>query len=444
MSKDKRRSIFGRSSLNAFASQSHKDESQPSNLLRKRRTASFMSNLSDVSQYTETASSNGSTPAASTLMEPPDARPTLSKSSLKRASSVFSSFRGYKLSADDDPEPLSATSTRTSTGFGEFIWEDVHDRQVLQHGEVQTSSSMFRKKREYLVLTEKHLIRFKNHAKAIEAFPGIPSPNRRMSYYHHSHSPSTGSSHELQSMASESSGDRHQGIPLRHIVAVYHLDDGRPHFALELYYLDDESNNASSMTLQFGDPEEMFSWLKAIREAANRARLSDAKPISAHNSHLAARVVEAERDYVPPHYAIYKVVLRPQGKTTTRSSTDDLAKVSASVCFLAIGVHKVHIIPLFKPSSQRSSSPSLAAHNTQSSHGILTLTEVCVTEIDDTFQLTFRYVLSPTLWNAANSTQKAARTSKSFTLSIISLARYRCPPAIYGSESETRVGNTAF
>jgi hypothetical protein len=402
MSKDKRRSIFGRGSLTAFASQSHKDESQPSSLLRKRRTASFISNLSDVSPYNETASSSGST-----LMEPPDAqRPPLSKSSLKRASSVFSSFRGYKLSAEDDPEPLSATSTRTSTGFGEYIWEDVHDRQVLQHGEVQTSSSMFRKKREYLVLTEKHLIRFKNHSKAIDAFPGcapastnfkhrtnkrrIPSPNHRMSYYRHSHSPSTGSSHDLQSMASESSGERHQGIPLRHIVAVYHLDDGRPHFALELYYLDDESNNASSMTLQFGEPEEMFSWLKTIREAANRARLSDAKPISAHNSHLAARFVEAERDYVPPHYAIYKVVLRPQGKTTTRSSTDDVAKVSASVCFLAIGVHKVHIIPLFKPSSQRSSSPSLASQNTQSSHGILTLTEVRVNEIDDTFQLTFR------------------------------------------------------
>ncbi|CAN9384442.1 unnamed protein product [Alternaria alternata] len=392
MSKDKRRSIFGSSSLNAFASRSNKDESQPSNLLRKRRTASFMSNLSDVSQHPESAPYNGSTVAgSSTLMEPPDPqRPALSKASLKRASSVFSSFRSYKLSADDDPEPLSATSTRTSTGFGEYIWEDVQDRQVLQHGEVQTSSSMFRKKREYLVLTEKHLIRFKSHSKAIEAFPGIPSPNNRMSYYRHSHSPSFGSAHELQSMASESSGDRHHGIPLRHIVAVYHLDDGRPHFALELYYLDDESNNASSMTLQFGDPEEMFSWLKTIREAANRARLSDAKPVSAHNSHLAARVVEAERDYVPPHYAIYKVVLRPQGKTTTRSSTDDLAKVSASVCFLAIGVHKVHIIPLFKPSSQRSSSPSLVSHNTQSSHGILTLTEVCVNEIDDTFQLTFR------------------------------------------------------
>ena len=175
-------------------------------------------------------------------------------------------------------------------------------------------------------------------------------------------------------------------------MAVYHLDDGRPHFALELYWLDDESNQASCMTLQFGDPDEMFTWLAKIRDAANRARLADANPLSAHNSHLAARVVEAERDYVPPHYAIYKVVLRPQGKATTRSSSDDLAKVSASVCFLAIGVHKVHLIPLFKSPSQRSSSGSLSSHGMQSSHGILALTEICVTEVDDTFSLTFRYV----------------------------------------------------
>ncbi|CAO2649658.1 Nn.00g070430.m01.CDS01 [Neocucurbitaria sp. VM-36] len=387
MSKDKRRSIFGRSSLGALASlQVSKDDSQPSTLLRKRRTESFMSNLSDVSQSGEKQSLSGTTIAESSPGSP---RPTLSRGSIKRASSVFGSFRGYKLPPEDD-EPLSATSTRTSTGFGEYLGEDVRKTQALQYGEVQTSSSMFRKKREYLVLTETHLIRYKNHAKAIEAFPTIPSSYSRANSYRHSQTASTGSSHELQSLASETSGDRDHGIPLRHIVAVYHLDDGRPHFALELFYLDEETNQASSMTLQFGDPEEMHAWLIKIREAANRARLADANPLSAHNSHLAARVVEAERDYVPPNYAIYKVVLRPQGKTTTRASSDDLAKLSASVCFLAIGVHKVHLIPLFKPPTQRSSSPSLMSHNTQSAHGILNLTEVCLSEIDDTFTLTFR------------------------------------------------------
>jgi len=180
------------------------------------------------------------------------------------------------------------------------------------------------------------------------------------------------------------------GTPLRHIVAVFHAPDGGPYFALDVYYLDDETNHASSMTLQFGNPEEMHTWMTKIRDASNSARLTDANPLSAYNSHLAARVVEAERDYVPPHYAIYKVVLREPGKTASRASSDDLSKLSASVCFLAIGVHKVHLIPLFKPPSQRSSSPSLASLHSQSSHGILALTECVLSEVDDTFHLTFR------------------------------------------------------
>jgi hypothetical protein len=53
-------------------------------------------------------------------------------------------------------------------------------------------------------------------------------------------------------------------------------------------------------------------------------------------------------------------------------------------------MHKVHLISLFKPPSQRSSSPALGTYNTQSSYGILTLTELQVSEIDDTFELTFR------------------------------------------------------
>lgn len=167
MSKDKRRSIFGRSSLTALTSiQSPKDDSQPANLLRKRRTASFMSNLSDVSHHAEKQSFE----ANPTAEVPSSPRLTVSRGNVKRASSVFSSFRAYKNGEDD--EPLSATSTRASTFFGEFLGDDVRDRQVLQHGEVQTSSSMFRKKKEYLVLTERHLIRFKTHTKAAEAFTG--------------------------------------------------------------------------------------------------------------------------------------------------------------------------------------------------------------------------------------------------------------------------------
>jgi hypothetical protein len=170
MSRDKRRSIFGRSGLTALTglqNSSTKDESQPSSLLRKRRTASFMSNLSDISQHGEKQSFDGTSIAESST--PASPRPPLSRGSLKRASSVFGSIRGYRL--QDEDEPLSATSTRTSTGFGEYLGEDTRIGQVLHYGEVQTSSSMFRKKKEFLVLTEKHLIRYKAQSKAAEAFP---------------------------------------------------------------------------------------------------------------------------------------------------------------------------------------------------------------------------------------------------------------------------------
>ncbi len=190
-------------------------------------------------------------------------------------------------------------------------------------------------------------------------------------------------------MLSDNSGEQNLGVPLRQIVAVYRIDDGRPYFTIEIAYLDDETNHASSMVLQLADPEDRDSWLASIRAAANKIRLSDLNPISSFNSHMAARVVEREHDYEPPNYAMYKVVQRPS-KGGNRSSSDDLTKVACTVCFLAIGVHKVHLIPPFKTAHRDSSNPSLATLSSQASYGILTLSAVSVSESGDAFELAFR------------------------------------------------------
>lgn len=184
------------------------------------------------------------------------------------------------------------------------------------------------------------------------------------------------------------------------------------------------------MTLQFGDPDDMNTWLAKIREAANRVRLADSNPLSAYNSHLAARVVEAERDYVPPHYAIYKVVHRPLSKNGSRSSSDDLSKMLATVCFLAIGVHKVHLIPLFKPPNQRASSPSLLSNNAQSSHGILSLTELRVSDVDDTFELTFRYAPDYLIWFDLTLLQPAPSATESTAPGLARFTRHCCTAAL--------------
>jgi len=46
-----------------------------------------------------------------------------------------------------------------------------NSKTVLHFGEVQTTSGMFRKKKEFLVLTETHLLRFKSQSRATETFP---------------------------------------------------------------------------------------------------------------------------------------------------------------------------------------------------------------------------------------------------------------------------------
>ncbi|KAF2811573.1 leucine rich repeat protein-like protein [Mytilinidion resinicola] len=383
----KRRSIFARTPLSSFTpihDKAERDKDEPANLLRKRRTNSLLTNLqTSIHIGEDDPFGDGATSPGSPV------RPPYGGSRGSSRTSRFGSLRSLR-SLDDYEEARTPTSIKTPSVNMSPLDDTFRNRHVLHHGEVQTSSSMFRKKKEYLVLTETHLVRFKSHHKASETFSAVPSPlSRGLSNVNvrHSQSPSAGS-HEFKSVPSEASGDREMGTPLRQIVAVYDLDDGRPHFAIEITYLDDETNHASSMTLQFGDPEDMKLWLAAIREAANRVRLADLNPLSDMNSELCARVVEREFDYVPPNYAIYKVVQRPLGKTGSRSSSDDLSKAISTVCFLAIGVHKVHLIPLFRP--QRPSGTSLASQNAQSSYGILTITELKVSEKDDSFELTFR------------------------------------------------------
>ena len=193
---------------------------------------------------------------------------------------------------------------------------------------------------------------------------------------------------DLQSAPSETWEEQGSRIPLKQIVAVYKLD-GRP-FTIEMVCLDDEANHASIMTLQLSDPYERDSWLASLRRASNRARLLDSNPISPFNSHTAARLVERERDYDPSQYAIYKVVLQPHTKLYSRSSFEDLTRVGSTVCFLVIGIHKIHIIPLVKPIYKGGSSLVLGSYGNQCSYGLLSITSLFLNDIDDFVEIWFR------------------------------------------------------
>ena len=259
----------------------------------------------------------------------------------------------------------------------------------MHHGEVQTAGGMFRKKSQYFVLTDSHLVRFKCQARASEIFPSIPSSIGKASNIRHSRISSSSSLHELHA---STSSDSHQGIPLSHVVAVWRLEDGKPYFSIQISYLDEETYYASDTTLQLHDPRDCDLWLSSLRGAIMKQRLTNPKSFTQGFVDYTARALEQEHDYDPEQFRMFKVVQRERsGKTGARSSSEDLTKISSTICILAIGAYKVHLVPL--PKSSRTASSTSLSDMTGISHGIMALTSLAVHDHDDAFQLTFRLPL---------------------------------------------------
>ena len=401
----RRRSLLAIPTLSSFMSNDDSTADaaparQPKTLKKAhRRAPSLFTDLNHPDLARDTGDSN-ELRSAPAITDSPRFRPSLNlRGSLRRPplSPIDPKSNGGAHSEDGLDvrigEPLSATSTG-ATSLGDMMEALTPTKTVLLHGDVQTSGGVFRKKKEYLVLTETHIIRCKSQAKAAESFSSIPHPSGRHQGIKHGQMSSLGSQSDLRS-ESESSGDRGGRINLRQIVAVYQGDDGKPWFALEICYLDEESAQSSAMTLQFHGSDERDVWLKNVRSSANNARSRQSVYISAFNIENAARIVERDHDYDPANCAIYKVVQRASSSSkSNRSSSDDLMKSASTVCFLVIGVHKVHLVPLVKP-TPRSGSPSLAPTGSQASYGILTLSVVRVSNADDSFELHFRHPLQP-------------------------------------------------
>ena len=283
----------------------------------------------------------------------------------------------------DDDEHLIRTTSNSESLHDEGAQSlDVDLMTILHHGEVQTAGSMFRRRVQYLVLTNTHLLRFKNQSKASEVFPALPISIGRTSSVNHARM-SSGSSVQ----DSHHTVDPNTSIPLHNVVAVYKLDDGRPYFTLELAHYDEQTNQVSTISLQMNDPRESELWLTSIRAAITKARLTTGVPFGQQAVEYAARALEYESDYDPGHFRMFTVVQRAS-KPGGRSSTDDLGKLLSSVCYLVIGFHKIHLVPLPRP-SRTASNTSIHDLNS-SSYGIMNLSSVFLQSLEDSFQLSFR------------------------------------------------------
>ena len=363
------------------------DSAPPAALKMKLRPASFFTNaLSSKLSNSDLrrASSQGNAAVESAKPSLPAIRTrTLQRSA--RPTSLFGSYRSSH-SMQDDEGLMRSASNPTSAQEDGAPSLDVGSMAVLYHGEVQTAG-MFRKKSQYLVLTNTHIIRLKSRDRAAELFPTVSPPSERINPSRHSRISSSGSFAEQHIPA-----DQHQNIPLQHVVATYKLDDGRPYFTIEIAHLDEATCQPSTMSLQLSDPRDADLWLTSIGTAVTNARLVESVAFNRKVVEYAVRAVEFEGDYDPKNFRMFKVVQRAS-KTGNRSSSDDLTKLLSNVCLLVIGVHKVHMVPLPK-FTRPTSSTSLADQSTVS-YGIASLSAVHVqTQIpDDSFQISFRIPL---------------------------------------------------
>ncbi|KAJ5491696.1 hypothetical protein N7539_003263 [Penicillium diatomitis] len=328
-------------------------------------------------------------PVISTGTPPLDttARPRR-KSLQKKRNSVFGSLKPLTTGEDGD----SAAAL-----WGEDPQTAVHPRHgisssaILHHGEVQMVGGMWKRKSQYLVLTDTYLIRFKSQAKAADAFPSIPaSYNARAPA---SHRQSVASVSSLQDSQLIITTDATAGIPLNSIIAVYMLEDGRVSPTVEVAYLDERTHKAALVQMQAADPQELNLWMVGIRQAAQMARANEPLPFDRGAVEYVTRMLEHERDYDPDMFQMYRVIQIASSKSpTTRSSSDDLTKLSPTGCYLAIGLHKVHLIPMQK-TTQRSSVVSLSDWETGASFGLMNLVGLSMEYGDDSLHLTFRMPL---------------------------------------------------
>jgi hypothetical protein len=244
---------------------------------------------------------------------------------------------------------------------------------IIHSGEVVTGGGLLRKKKEYMVLTNRELLRYKSEHHAYEALGlGLKQPGR------------TSSVVLMNDMANE-----HALVTtMNQVVAIYYpTGDSEVGSSVQVDYLDG-FRLPSSTSLTAPSPAEAQVWVDRLRSVSGQSRLSSPPPPypDATVEHIARRL-ESEKDYSPMHFRIFRVVQRT-GKSGNRS-VEDLQKLYSTMCYLAIGIHKVHLVPL-KPTANKGTN-SFAAATT--SFGILNLVGLWISNPDDSFSLTFRSVV---------------------------------------------------
>lgn len=363
---------------------------------RRRRSLRIFYPRSSTPEVASVSSSTPS-PIESRVYDRPDGSPSTGDGSSPKVrprvlsrpnrNSVFGSLRSLH-SLDEDEKALTKSDSKSSSlqGDADSPGKGMFGSHVKRGAEVQvTGTSIWKRSQsQYIVLTESHLVRFKSQAKASEMFPIIPLGSKNI--------PNRNSISTMGSYSDMQFGaymDITQGVALDEVIAVHRVEDGRPHFAIEVSYLDEQGKRSSALQLNFNTPKDAETWTVAIREHAAIRRAQNTQTYQQKTLEYLARMLDKERDYNPLHFRVFKVVQRSPVRQASRSPSDDSSKNTSSVCYFVIGLNRVHFVPIPRISG-RSSSTSLSELEAPSSFGITSLTSVRIHQKDDTFDLYFR------------------------------------------------------
>ncbi|KAF3925538.1 hypothetical protein ABW21_db0201033 [Orbilia brochopaga] len=316
---------------------------------------------------------------------PPTPKPKVST----RPVSLAATPRSYEPSSPGTSTMSSSTAASSLYDEPDIVLKPKYPPRtsvIIFAGEVVSASTFIRRlssRREFLVLTDTHLLRFRSLAKAAEVFPQVSLTTRGAG----NRSTSFGGA------TSELNPDQIV-IHLNQIVAVHETEK----FFIQVDHLDETSGTATSTVLQLSCQTEVDQWLRALCRTVRLPTYTTLPFVERVVDYVAKRLGD-EHDYQAENVMIFRVVHRKsevRSQVKLSGSSDDAQKNTTTICYLAVGHHKVHLLQVPKLSSQKSAA-LLNAPGLMNSYGILTLTSLNMnSETDDSFSLKFRVPCKPT------------------------------------------------
>lgn len=312
----------------------------------------------------------------------PTPRPQGKLTKLPRPKSAFS-YKSRDLIPPDSPRGVgsSASSSVESSTYDtpSSSPATISARaKVILSGELVTGGGLLRKKKEFVVLTERELQRFKSENKYVEVCESAPTQVR---------------THGRRGSSAASFADivDHTLITrLDRIVAVFFTGpEAEAGSSIQVDYIDG-SGSPGSVVFQAATPILAQGWVKNIRSAAFTARAESDSPNLFNEEEVAyvMQRLESERDYVQHRFLMYRIVQRAsQSGKKTGSSVEDLQKMYSTIAFLAIGLHKIHIVPMKLPHKNSGAGVQTMA---ATSHALLNISAMSISQHDDSLSLTFR------------------------------------------------------